>query len=224
MLIFLGPERQFEERRIMKKGKVIAAICGPSCSGKTETSVAAAKLDPDVRVYPYDEHDLYPSNTPELQEFMARGGPPHWEARELFDTPAFVQNVRRWHDGLPVCLPANSRESMATGLDTRIIAPGRINIVEGVHVLSFPELIPLYDATFFIEISLEEMVKRRLARHPGSLYPWDLESYITGPLIQGTLECVMDQKPRAQYQLDGTKPFEELAQEVLRIMTAVLQG
>lgn len=201
---------------------IIVAIGGPTTGGKTETTHAISRIDKEVKVYPYDEHDLYPSGAPGLVGLMARGGPPHWESPDLFDGPEFVKNIRRWRLGLPIILPANSRESLAAGLTTREVFPGRINVVEGVHVLSFSEIIPLYDATFFIDISEEEMVRRRLARTPqGSTEPWDQEEYIRGAMVQGTRECVIPQRSLAQYVLDGTRPFDELAKEVLRIISKI---
>lgn len=91
-----------------------------------------------------------------------------------------------------------------------------MNIVEGVFIYHDQRARDLIDLRFFIDLPVEEMIRRRLARTPvDSTDPWDAPEYITGEMVKGTEKYVMPQREHSHVVLDGLLPTSELANIVI---------
>lgn len=195
----------------------LVAVTAPTCAGKT-TLLAELnrRLGNEFAVYPYDEHDMFPSGSAQLKELLRLGGIPHWEDPRLFDNAAFIQNLRDLKRGRPAILPSNSRESMGHDRTTRLLHPGRITAAEGIFTCHYADARRLYNTRIFIHLPEDEMVKRRLARTPkDSPDPWDQEEYIKGPMVVATRKYVYRQMRYADLTLDGMDTINSLADQVM---------
>ena len=195
----------------------IVGIAAPTNGGKTTLlSELGRRIDPTPAIFSFDEYDLYPSGSEAMEREYRERRITNWEDPALFDEEAFVQDLERMKQGLPITLQARSRESMAKGEKYIPVSPTSTTIVEGVFVLNDPRARSLIDKSFFIDIPVEEMVRRRLARtEPGSTEPWDSHEYITGEMIRGTQLYVLPQRQYADVILDGMMPTSDLADIVM---------
>lgn len=195
----------------------IVAIAAPTNAGKTTLlAEVGLRINPTPPTFSYDEYDLYPSGSTAMTREYIERKITNWEDPALFDNEAYVRDLVRMKQGLPITLEARSRESMARGEKFKPITPGPLNIVEGVFVLHDPRARRLIDKSFFIDIPVEEMVRRRLARTPeGSTEPWDSHEYINGEMIRGTEMYVLPQRQYADVIVDGMLSTSDQADMVM---------
>ena len=196
---------------------MLVGIAAPTCSGKTTLlRELNQRLGNEIAVLSFDEYDLYPSGSPALREALKNGNITNWEDPSLFDYKRYLKDLQKLRTGEPVILLSRSRESQAEGVKTKTIKPNRYTIVEGVFVFSDPKAVGLFDRRFYIDIPVDEMVKRRLARTPkDSTDPWDNPSYIKVDMVAGTEYYVRPQRAKAHVILNGLLSPSDLANQVI---------
>ena len=122
----------------MPSERFVVGICGPTSSGKTTLGEHVANVyKPDIAVLRFDEYDLYPSGSELLERALADGRIVNWEDPELFDWQAFMRDLSKLRDGLPVVLETRSRESMAEQVAGRRIDPQKLILTEEIFRCSF---------------------------------------------------------------------------------------
>jgi uridine kinase len=125
--------------------------------------------------------------------------------------------MRALHAGETVSLDAKSPASEEAGVEARLIQPRPIVVAAGFLALHEGRVNGLFDTTVFIDLPEDEMQARRRARaNPAN--PWDTEAYIAEGLVTGTRRHVLPQREVAEHILDGTRPPQELTEEVLAII------
>jgi uridine kinase len=193
--------------------ELLVAIVGGTNSGKTTLEAGLVRgLGDQVSTFSFD--DMFVG----MQAIEGRTID-DWEDPGLYRWDDFGRHLNDLKNGLPVTIKANSRESTAAGLETRVIEPRPIVVVLGFLVLHDPEIRPLFDVSLYIELPEDEIIRRRLARaKPGS--PWDSQQYINQKLIPGHRRVVVSQRRFVDHELDGMLPPEQLVDEALRIISA----
>lgn len=200
-----------------KNELILVGIAGPTCSGKTSLlKELDQRLGGAVAVLSFDEYDLYPSGSLTLKEALKKGNIANWEDPSLFDYKRYLEDLQKLRDGQPVTLLSRSRESQAEQTKTKTIQPDKYTVVEGVFTYSDPRAVDLFDRRFYIDIPVNEMVKRRLDRTPkDSIDPWDNPSYIKVAMVAGTEYYVKPQRAKAHVILDGLQSPAKLADQVI---------
>lgn len=200
-----------------KSELMLIGIAGPTCSGKTSLlKELGQRLRNEVAVLSFDEYDLYPSGSLALKETLKKGSIANWEDPSLFDYERYLEDLQKLRKGQPVTLLSRSRESQAEEIKTKTIQPDKYTVVEGVFTYSDSRAVDIFDRRFYIDIPVDEMVKRRLARTPErSTDPWDNSSYIRVDMVAGTEYYVKPQKAKAHVVLDGLQSPVKLADQVI---------
>lgn len=200
--------------------RTIVGICAPTCAGKTTlVETLRQRIHPEPTVLSFDEYDLYPTGSEAMARELQERQIKNWENPNLFNIQAFVRDLGRIRRGQSFLVLTKSRESLKADIQEKIVRPGSLVIVEGVFIYHSPEARDLFDYKFFLDIPIEEMLRRRLARTPaGSIDPWDDPEYIRGEMIRGTEEFVTPQREYADKILNGLLPTAVLAEIIASII------
>ncbi|MBI2622638.1 MAG: hypothetical protein HYW64_00910 [Candidatus Levybacteria bacterium] len=196
---------------------MLVGIAGPTCSGKTTLlRELRQRLGAKVAILSFDEYDLYPSGSPALKEALKNGSIANWENPSLFDYERYLKDLQKLREGKSVTLLTRSRESQSEGSDRKTVQPDRYTLVEGVFAFSDPRTVVLFDRRFYVDIPVDEMIRRRLDRTPkDSADPWDSPQYIEIDMVAGTEYYVKPQRAKADVVLDGLQSPAELASRVI---------
>ena len=143
------------DRLLAQKERVLLAIEGGSCSGKTTLAALLDTLYPDTEVFHMDDFFLRPEQrTPE--RFREPGG--------NVDRERFLAEVLT---PLSAGLPINYRSFDCATMSIRPPVhrmPGRLNIIEGAYSMH-PALSEYYDASVFLRITPEAQLSRLQKRN-----------------------------------------------------------
>jgi uridine kinase len=143
---------------------LIVGIAGGSGSGKTTlaTDLVAALSPGQAAILPADAYYRDLSHLPA----QAR-------AHINFDEPAALDGERlradllRLRQGQAVQRPRYDFVTHTRQLETDLVSPSPLVLVEGILVLALPEIDDLLDVTVFVEASEAVRLERRIARDVG---------------------------------------------------------
>ncbi len=138
---------------------ILIGIAGCSCSGKT-TLARELGTQLDATLFPLDWYyrDLsqFPLDDRHKQNF---------DHPDSLESELFVEHIRELHDGHAIQRP---RYDFAA--HTRVpgvydeIKPSRYVVVEGILALHYPELLPLYDFSVYVDAPHDLCLTRRIHR------------------------------------------------------------
>jgi uridine kinase len=138
---------------------LVLAIAGCSGSGKT-TLAAELATQLEATIFPLDLYyrDLshFPLDTRDKLNF---------DHPDSLESELFIEHVRTLASGHPIQRPVydfKTHSRVAGAFDT--ITPARVVIVEGILALHYPELIPLYNFSIYVNAPNEICLKRRIYR------------------------------------------------------------
>lgn len=187
--------------------RVFIGIAGGSTSGKTTLTAELARQWGDrVATLSYDEYYISRSKRPPVVEE---------ESPEIYNNNAFLRDLKRLKVGQPIEIASDSRETAQLGVGTRRVEPRPIILVEGYLIFHDPEVKSLFDKKFFVELSENEMVKRRIQRRdPLNPSRFDTDDYIQNVMLTGHRKYVLPQKNFVDVILDGKLSVKELAKKL----------
>lgn len=196
----------------MPKPTKIIAVAGGSCSGKTTLiRNLAERLGDDLANFPFDEMFV---GFAALREVEVTD----WESPALYRWDELLRCLRELKDGRPVIVQGSESRDNGETVTMLRIEPRPILMVGGFLALHDERVRALYDQTIFIDVSEDEIIRRRKAQADPSI-PMDSDQYITGPLIAGHRKYVEPQREFADHIVEGTLPPEVLAGEVARLLS-----
>jgi pantothenate kinase len=154
-------------RAAATQGRFIAALAGPPAAGKsTLAAQLAAQIGTGAKVVPmdgfhYDDAVLH-----------ARGARDRKGAPDTFDAQGFFHLLRRLKAEEEVAIPLFDRSLEISRAGADIVGPqDKILIVEGNYLLlneaPWPNALPLYDLTIWIDVPQAELVARLMDRWAG---------------------------------------------------------
>jgi uridine kinase len=189
----------------------LVGITGGSCTGKTTLERGlTARFGDNIAIFPFD--DMFVGRSALGDRVIT-----DWEDPDLYRWDDFVDHVRNLKLGRVVTIVAKSRESKAAGIDQRVIEPRPTVLVVGFLALHHPEINDLYDTKIYLDLSEEEIVRRRKGRaNPES--PWDSDAYINSMLIPGHRRVVLPQRELADYTIDASLPPEQVVDEIAKVI------
>jgi uridine kinase len=199
---------------------LIAAIAGPSCSGKTELArrLAGLLVEYGPVLFPLDGyyHDLAHL-------------PPDAVHRHNFDSPDSLdasllrEHLRTLARGEAVERPTYDYAThRRTGAER--VEPGGLILVEGLFALYWEDLLPLYALTVFVDLDDGACLARRLARDERergaspAFTRWQWGAHVK-PMADAH---VRPTRARASLVLDGTDRPESIAARAAAGIRALL--
>jgi uridine kinase len=189
----------------------LIGITGGSCTGKTTLEYGLSERFGDkIAIFPFD--DMFVGRSALGDKVIT-----NWEDPELYRWDDFISHVRDLKMGRATTIIAKSRESKAAGIDQRHIESRPVVLVVGFLALHNPGINDLYDTKLYLELSEDEIVRRRKER-ANSESPWDTDEYINGMLIPGHRRVVVPQRDLADHIVDASLPPEKVVDEVAKII------
>lgn len=170
-------------------------LAGPSCSGKTTLAREIVRRCPqEITWLSFDEYWINIIPKLKVDEL------PDWENPESYDAARFIKDLQALKRG------------------KRTTTQSNLLLVEGFLIYHSPISRACFDKKIFIDLPEEEIIKRRLVRSKTTFGVNDEGEYINRMLLPGLRRWVYPQRQYADLILDGFKPVDELAQEVLRFL------
>ena len=137
---------------------LVLAIAGCSGSGKT-TLAAELATQLDATLFPLDLYyrDLsrFPLDTRHKLNF---------DHPDSLESELIVEHVRALAAGQPIQRPVYDFKTHTRTAAFDLITPARAVIVEGILALHYPELLPLYTFSIFVDAPHDVCLRRRIDR------------------------------------------------------------
>ena len=147
-----------------RPGRVLVAIAGAPGAGKSTLAEALVdRLGPEAALVPMDGFHLDNAILDARGRRFAKGSP------DTFDVAGFGAVLRRLKDGGEVIVPVFDRYIDVSRGSARVVPPeARIIVAEGNYLLlreaPWDRLHGLWDLTAFIDVPLDELERRLIAR------------------------------------------------------------
>lgn len=190
----------------------IVGICGGSCSGKSTLVKNLEGIVKDMTVIHFDDYFIG-------KDKLVGRNITNWEDPSLYRLDDYLNTLKKLKQNEAVEIEANSRESRHEGIKTRLIKPNGTILVEGFLTFYVEESRRYFDKKIYLDISEEEIIKRRYERmkNGGGEYS---DEYIQKTLIEEHRKNVLPQKQYADLVVDATLPIEEI---IKRVSTFILE-
>lgn len=153
-----------EIRRRAGQGRFITALAGPPGSGKSTLAAdLVARLGAGAKAVPMDGFHY------DDAVLNARGARDRKGAPDTFDARGFLHLLKRLRSEDEVAIPLFDRELEISRAGADIVtAADRMLVIEGNYLLlneaPWPEALPLYDMTVWIDVPEAELDRRLVAR------------------------------------------------------------
>lgn len=193
------------------KESPLIGIAGGSCSGKTTLLRELSTSLPDVIAkVSFDDFIQYieQSRWTDIED---------WDHPSLYDFHAFKQVLQDLSMGKTVQYTSYSWESYITGLRIKNVIPKQITIIEGFLIYHDEQARSLFDLKIYIDLSEEEITRRRLKRGESGVNLCDID-YITRVLLPTHRDYIVPQKNYADIVLDGLQSPDMLTNQLKEIL------
>ena len=191
---------------------IILLMAGGTASGKTTIASALSKRLNAVLIH----HDRYYKDIPHPRGYN-------------FDEPAALENtllakhIRQLKEGKQADLPIYDFATHSRSERTETISPSPLIIVEGILVMSVPQLQTLADICVYVDAPADIRLVRRMRRdivERGRDVEGVLSQYLltVRPMHELHIEPCKEQ---ASLILDGTTPIEENVETLVQMLTAL---
>ena len=177
---------------------LIIGIAGGTGSGKTTVVHQIMNELPDTEVGIISQDSYYKQSTNESYEERAKTNFDHPRA---IDFDLLVAHLKELKAGNTIHQPVYSFATHNRTDDTIVTHPRKVMIVEGILILSNPELRDLFDIKIFVHADSDERLIRRLKRDIAERGR-DMEEVLNR--YQTTL------KPMHQQFIENTKTFADI--------------
>lgn len=139
---------------------VCIGIAGGSASGKT-TVVRTIKeaYQGRVTVISHDSYYKAQDDKPMSARILQ-----NYDHPDAFETERLVRDLEALRAGKPVDIPVYDFAAHTRSKETRHLKPAPFLLVEGILILSDPNLRKLFDYALFLDTPEEERLARRIAR------------------------------------------------------------
>ena len=183
----------------------IIGICGPSCSGKSYVSKKLLKYFPDSNRINADMY--FKKDSTEVYK-----GIKNYDTPESINFKLLIKAVKKLKQGKPAFII----EKIHSELPNKELQPKEYLFVEGILIFANSELAALFDSKIFLDITDENLLKRRTERGR-SKYDTNLD-YIKNIVIKHAHEYKGMQKSEADIIIDANHPKEKVLEDVLSFL------
>ena len=204
----------------------VIAIAGTSGAGKTTLVKRVAALLGEAVTFYFDDYSEYP---PDVDQWLQEGGD-----LKLWETPRLTTDLKTLKFGTSLVLsePARfHREAVGETFPKGILEPARFIVMEEPFGRERPGMETLVDFVVGLDTPLDLALARRLLRdieyHRQGIHKGELADYMKillvdyqGPLRDLYLVAQRVALHHSDLVIDGTKPVEMLAQEIVDKVTS----
>lgn len=205
----------------------VIAIAGASGAGKTTLVKGVAALLGEAVTFYFDDYSEYP---PDVDQWLQEGGD-----LKLWETPRLIEDLRALKFGIPLVLSEAARfhrEAVGETFPNGILEPARFIVMEEPFGRERPGMETLVDFVVGLDTPLDLALARKLLRdieyHRQGIHRGDLADYMKvilgdyqGPLRDLYLVAQRVALYHSDLIVDGTKPAEVLAQEIVNKILAL---
>ncbi|MEN0653034.1 MULTISPECIES: uridine kinase [Hyphobacterium] len=140
---------------------ILVAVSGGSASGKTTLAEAVRRgLEPvETRLIREDEYYVDSSEIPGFDPLRF-----NFDDVSAHDHALLARHLSALKKGKGVDAPLYDFVTHSRSKQTRHLSPAEVVIVEGIHVLSDPDLMALYDLTVYVDAPSDVRLARRILR------------------------------------------------------------
>ena len=191
---------------------IVLAIAGCSGSGKT-TLARELATQLDATLFPLDLYyrDLsqFPLDTRHKRNF---------DHPDSLESELIIAHVRALSQGLPIHRPVydfKTHSRVPNAFDP--ITPARLVIVEGILALHYPELLPLYTASIYVETPHDICLTRRIHRDVAERgrTPESVREQFQATALPMAIEYVLPSAAHATLKVEGTDALDWSVEQVL---------
>jgi uridine kinase len=191
----------------------LLGLCGGTCSGKSTLSRRVLTLlDPlETTEISFDSY-YRPLDHMGMEQRRAV----NFDHPDSLDVELFTEHLRDLRKGHEVDQPSYDFERHTRGLESKRLRAAPLVLVDGILLLSFPEIRSLLDFSVFLDVPESERLGRRVARDQrerGRSEASIREQFETTVAPMHRL-FVQPSSEHAELILDGRRPTEELAQQL----------
>lgn len=148
------------------KGKIkpfMIAIAGGTGSGKTYIAKKLQEADPqNVIIISHDHYYKDRSDVP-----LEKRKELNYDEPAALDNQLFLEHLKQFKAGEVVDIPQYDFGTHTRKAEIKQVAPTLVMIIEGILILTDPEIREMFDLTLFIEVDADIRLARRLARDVG---------------------------------------------------------
>jgi uridine kinase len=191
----------------------VVGVCGGTCSGKSTLSkrvlqilgdVSSAEICFDSYYRPLD--DLALADRKRI----------NFDHPDSLDLPLFVEHLAALRGGQGVEQPLYDFERHTRGDSTRPVASAPLVLADGILLLSFAEIRELLDFAVFLDVPKVQRLGRRVARDQfeRGRSEESIRAQFGATVAPMHRRFVQPSAAHADLVLDGTRPIEDLAQEL----------
>ncbi|MCF8880956.1 uridine kinase [Hyphobacterium sp. SN044] len=140
---------------------ILVAVSGGSASGKTTLAEAVRRgLEPvEARLIREDEYYVDSSTVPGFDPLRF-----NFDDVSAHDHALLARHLSALKKGKAIDAPLYDFVTHSRAKTTRHISPADVILVEGIHVLSDPDLMSLYDLTVYVDAPSDVRLARRILR------------------------------------------------------------
>ena len=192
-------------------------IGGGSGSGKSTITRALRDLaGPDeVTILHLDWYFSFDTPPPTTKEEHAKANLDH--PRHV-DWKRAAQDIQALQEGRTITPPTHILLENGEALEkaSAPLSPSTFLLVEGLHALTFPELVELYDFRIFVQTPVDVRVQRRLERDPNRTgqSAEEIQDQLEASVLPMHKQHIEPAALDADLVVDGTQDPELLARQI----------
>ena len=147
----------------MKEGQVssiFVGIAGGSCSGKTTlVSNLQNKLNFFVATLAFDSYYCDQGHLPFDKRALV-----NYDHPDSLDVDLFIENLRSLRNDFTISSPVYNFATHTRSNNTSEVTPAEVMLIDGILLLSFPEICDLLDISIFVSAPEHVRLERRIIR------------------------------------------------------------
>lgn len=185
---------------------IIIGICGRSCCGK---STISKKLVSDYSdLFEYIPADKFTITCINQNKFLIE-----WERPESLRIDKLINCIKHLKEGVSTKIPSKR----CTEIFDKEVFAKKIIIVDGFLLFTDKKLIGLFDYKIFIDITDDQILKRRIERKENDFFLDDID-YIKQKIIPISKEYEEQQKKEADLIIPAEQSFEETKNQIEKVL------
>jgi len=186
----------------------IIALAGGTGSGKTYIAKKLQEVDPqNIIIVSHDHYYNDQSHIPLDDRKKV-----NYDEPKALDNQLFLEHLQALKNGQSIDMPQYDFSTHTRKVETKKVSPAPIIIVEGILILTEPEIRDMFDLTIFIEIDADLRLARRLERDVGErdrTFRESINQYLTSaqPMHDKYVEPGKDE---ADLIINNNRDYKEL--------------
>lgn len=199
---------------------MIIGICGPTCAGKTSVSHALRERIGTARSIRFPTDGYYRDLGHLSLEERAKQNFDHPQA---MDSVLFIEQLQQLKKGNSIDSPVYDFSVHTRTAETQTIKPAPYVIAEGIFLLHWRQLRGLIDLSIFLDISVEEALRRRIDRdiRERDRTEESVRKQFSETVLPMWQKFITPVRAKADFIIDGNGTVDEIAQSIIEIVLKI---